>query len=163
MDIRTALAIGVALTVGACSSELPADLEGYAERCIRLNGSEIPPHDDDVHEGYKIVYACEVELSDLVDEAGAPRTPYPDGIVFVKESRREHQDFPWLVATARKVDGGWEWEEFTRNFESEPLLSIPVPESVCRDCHAKVAAIDFIYTTYQPPPEPPIIAPGAVD
>ncbi len=149
----------LAVPFGCAGQELPSDLEDYAERCILLNPTPIPPtteHDpseDDPHEGYKNVYACDIELGDLIDEFGAPRLPYPDGTVMVKESTKPEQGYVWLVALASKASGSWVWEEYTRNFADEPLVQIPAPEEVCIDCHRKVEAIDYIYTVYQPPPQ----------
>jgi hypothetical protein len=69
-------------------------------------------------------------------------------VIIVKESRQPPDDFPWLVATARKVDGTWRWDEYTRNFADEELSRIVSGEPVCIDCHRKVAAVDWIYTSY---------------
>ena len=81
-------------------------------------------------------------------------SPFPDGTIIVKESCadgpcNEGDNFAWLVATARKSDGHWTWNEYTRNFADEPFVEILAPEQVCVDCHEKVESIDWIYTPYE--------------
>lgn len=154
-DMRTpALVVILAwcllVPLGGCGEELPADVAGYAERCVKMNAKLIEPTDDDPHEGYKNVYACNIEAADLLTAAGAPALPYPDGTMIVKESSRENQDYVWLIATARKQGGAWRWDEYTRNFPEEEFVRIAASEKVCIDCHTKVEAADFIYTVYQP-------------
>ena len=148
------LALASAL-LGACADEaLPTAFSDYAERCIKMNQNPISPTPDDPHEGWKNVYACDVEVSDLITDVGAPNVPYPDGTVIVKESTKEEQGFVWLVALATKDGDEWRWEEFTRNFEDEALLKIPAPEAACQGCHEDAKEIDYIFTIYQaPPPE----------
>lgn len=146
------LLVLLALSLAACSEELPADVPGYADRCVRMNVEPIPPTEgDDPHEGEKNVYACNVTVGDLLASDGSRILPYPDGTLIVKESSKPSQGFVWLVATARKAGGSWEWDEYTRNFASEDLLRIPSSEAVCVDCHRKVEAVDWIYTGYQAP------------
>jgi hypothetical protein len=116
-----------------------------AQRCVRLNAALIPPYDGDPHPGDKNVYACDVAESAVRDNA----RPFPAGTVIVKESTRRGEDFPWLVATARKgANGAWRWDEYTRNFSDEPLRRILVPQSKCMDCHARARPADFIFTFY---------------
>ncbi len=138
--------------VGAmgCANEVPDSIAGYGTRCLLMNKSPIPPTDDDPHDGVKDIYICNVEAADLLDAGQKPRYPYPEGSLIIKESIRTHQDFVWLIATAEKKNGSWEWHEYTRNFESEPLLEAAAGEGVCIDCHKKVEAQDFIYQVYQP-------------
>ncbi|MCA9517132.1 MAG: cytochrome P460 family protein [Myxococcales bacterium] len=147
------LALGAALVATpACADELPGDLDGYAERCIPLNQDPIAPYDGDPHKGDKRVYVCDVALEDLVDPSGAQRLPYPVGAVVVKESTKDFQGYPWLIAVARKGEGGWSWAEYTRNFESEPFYKILASESVCTGCHEKARTADWIFTRYDGPP-----------
>ena len=126
----------------ACGEPLPADVADYASTCIRLNAEEIPPDDDVPHGDYKTVYACHVSVAEL--EA----RDYPDGTVMVKSSRKTEQDYPFLIATARKRDGQWSWAEYTRNFPTEAFLKLPIAEAVCVNCHRKYEALDWIATPY---------------
>ncbi|MDX2023719.1 MAG: hypothetical protein SF187_26005 [Deltaproteobacteria bacterium] len=144
---RIGLALALAL-VAACGETLPADIEGYqtAPTCVRLNKDPIPPYEGDPHKGIKNVFACNVDLPVLL----ANTRPFPDGTIIVKESRRPGVAYTWLVATARKQEGRWRWDEYTRNFDNEGHERVPVPQSKCMDCHAKAAAQDFIFTTYDP-------------
>ena len=106
-----------------------------------MTHSEISPYPSDPHDGFKEVFACGLEP----DELGV--LPYPDDTLIVKFSRKAHHDFPYLVATAEKRGGVWEWAEYTRNFEDEAFLKLPIPESVCTDCHQSVAdSLDWIFT-----------------
>jgi hypothetical protein len=126
---------------------LPDGVEGYEERCIKLNAEPIPPTTDDPHLGNKNVYACDVELEKLVDGSAIP---YADGTMIVKESFREGEDFPWLLATAEKKSGSWEWKEYKRNFENEDFVQILAGEQVCRNCHEAVKESgDWIFTFYE--------------
>lgn len=131
-----------------CGEEIPSSIDGYQKRCLKMNKSPIPPTEGDPHDGVKNIYICNVEAADLLDAGGKPIYPYPEGAMIVKESLREHQDFVWLIATAEKKSGSWEWNEYTRNFVSEPLLKAAAAESVCIDCHKKVEDQDFIYQVY---------------
>jgi hypothetical protein len=137
------LLVGLFLFAG-CGSGLPEDVEGYEDRCVKLNGDPIPPYAGDPHRGMKNVFACNVDLG-LVQ---SNTRPFPDGALIVKESTREGTDYRWLVATARKQGGTWSWDEYTRNFSDEELRRIPVAESKCTGCHVRVKAIDWIYTHY---------------
>ena len=146
---RSALATTALILLAAgCTDALPSDIEGYRDRCIKLNPQPIPPTDADPHKGFKDVFACNVSLEQLVEPDGRPKLPYPDGTLIVKDSRRAHQDFQWLVATAKKEEGSWSWAEYTRNFENEDFLGVLAPEKVCVDCHRKAEESDWIFTTY---------------
>ncbi len=142
--------LGLALALSTGCQELPAELADFEDRCLRLNVDELPPTPDDPHDGYKVVYACDVPL-----DAAQAAPPWPDATLIVKASRRGDQDFPWLVATARKDAGTWSWTEYTRNFADEPLLDIGASEAVCVDCHRAVEAADWIFTRYDGPPLAP--------
>ncbi len=143
------LSIVIALC-SACGTPLPDAIAGFETRCIELTTDEVPPHDDDPHEGFKRVYACDLTLDQLVDETGATRRPFPEGTLIVKSSRRDGQDFSWLVATAHKEGGVWDWAEYTRNFVDEELRLIPAGPEVCVDCHRGAQSLDWIFTSYQP-------------
>jgi hypothetical protein len=139
------LVCGVLMT--GCADALPDDLKDYRDRCVLMNPSPLPERDDDPHRGTKDVYACDVSLTDLRDGV----RPFPDGTVIVKESTRTDADYPWLVATAEKIDGSWTWAEYSRNFANEEFLHILATEDVCIDCHKKVESVDWIYTFYRAP------------
>ncbi len=127
----------------ACGDPLPDDLNNYATRCVVMNKQPILPYEGDPHKGFKNVYACNVPLEFLQ----ARTRPFPDGTVIVKESRREGESFTWLVATARKQQGRWRWDEYTRNFDNEDHRRLALPQSKCTDCHA--AAADYIFTRFE--------------
>ena len=127
--------------VAACGASLPDDVEGYQTRCLRLNEEPIAPYEGDPHEGWKNVYVCNLSR----DAAAGPR-PFPDGTLIVKDSRRSGEDFTWLLAIARKRQGQWDWEEYTRNFGNEEHRKLAVSESTCSDCHRKAASSDYIFT-----------------
>ena len=141
------------LVLFSCSEPLPPEIEGYAssENCFKLNKEPVPPtHDDDPHEGIKNIYACNVTAEELFEPSNGPIFPYPEGTLIIKESRKEDQDYQWLIATAEKKNGAWEWAEYTRNFENEEFIKILAPASVCSDCHKKAKATDYIFTVYFP-------------
>ena len=135
------LALGVLV---GCADTLPDDIADYRERCVKMNSNPLPRTEDDPHEGTKDVFACDVPREMLE----ANERPFPDGTVIVKEATREDSDFPWLVATGRRIDGVWQWNEYTRNFESEDFVEILGPESTCIDCHEIVESVDWIYTFF---------------
>ncbi|MBT9555582.1 MAG: cytochrome P460 family protein [Myxococcales bacterium] len=137
-----------ALLLTACTDGLPADVAGYAERCVKLNAERIPLTHDDPHTGEKNVYACNVLESQLFDGDGAPIRPYPDGTLIVKEAFRDGQAYPWLVALMRKGGGAWQWAEYTRNFADQDFAELPISESVCTDCHRQVEPSDWVFTPF---------------
>lgn len=107
-----------------------------------MNRELLPKREDDPHEGKKNVFACNVSCEELQER------PFPDGTVVVKESIKDGQDYAWLVATARKSGGEWQWDEYTRNFPSEDFVSILASESVCIDRHVKWRGADWIATGF---------------
>lgn len=147
---KSRLVLALVGVVG-CGTTLPEDVQDVASRCVRLNPNPIPPTRDDPHSGFKVVYACNVEESFLKEGT----LPYPEGTVIVKESTKEDEDAPWLVATARKGPGqgasSWQWDEYTRNFEDEDFRRILAGQGVCIDCHKGVESLDYIFTRYQEP------------
>lgn len=132
-----------ALAAG-CGSTLPGDVPGYESRCVRMNREPIARYDGDPHEGVKNVFACNVEQAALQ----ANVRPFADGALIVKESTREGESFPWLIAIARKQGGAWQWAEYTRNFAGEDFRHILAGPSVCTSCHVKARTADWIFTTY---------------
>ena len=134
--------------LNACGDRPPQDALDY-ESCLQMNAAPIQPvPGEDPHEGVKDVYLCHVDLEELFDDQGQLIFNYPEGALMVKVSQKEHQSFPWLMATMRKRDGAWRWAEYTRNFGSEPYIEIPVSESLCIDCHQQAEAIDWVFTVY---------------
>ncbi len=135
-----------AATLVACGDTLPADVEDYQSRCVQLNVDPIPPYEGDPHAGFKNVYACDVDEAQLL----AGTRPFPEGTLIVKESTKEGQEAPWLVATARKGAGqgvdSWQWDEYTRNFPDEEFRRILAKQSTCTDCHKRVQDADYIFT-----------------
>ncbi len=139
-----------ALIALACAEALPDDIANYRDdpNCHQMNVAPLPKRGDDPHEGVKDVFACNVPLEALESNA----RPFPAGAVIIKESTRSDSDYAWLVATARKSESGWTWNEYSRNFEDEEFVHIAASEQVCIDCHQKVEALDWIYTPYVPRP-----------
>lgn len=142
-----ALIVGVSLLT-ACTDGLPADVAGYAERCLKLNAELLPLTADDPHTGEKNVYACNVSESQLIGGDGAPIRPYPEGTLIVKEAFRDGQAYPWLVALMRKSGGAWQWAEYTRNFADQDFAELPISDTVCTDCHRQVEPIDWVFTPF---------------
>jgi hypothetical protein len=141
---RRSLGLLVVLLLPACGSTLPDDVPGYQSRCVRLNREPIPRYDGDPHKGMKNVFACNVGQEQLQ----ANSRPFADGALIVKDSTREGDSFPWLIAVARKRAGSWQWDEYTRNFADEEFRHILAGQSVCTGCHVKAQAADWIFTTY---------------
>lgn len=144
---RTVLALlclPLAWAGASCGSSLPDDVPGYEERCVRMNARPIPLYDGDPHQGTKNVYACGVAASAVE----ANTRPFPEGTLIVKESTQQEQSFPWLIALARKQDGMWRWDEYTRNFGDEEFRHNLAPASLCTGCHARARPLDWIFTTY---------------
>jgi hypothetical protein len=145
VSFAIARACVIAVVCGAaCSATLPADVDGYQSRCVRMNAEPIPRTDADPHNGVKNVYVCNVETAALE----ANRRPFPEGTLIVKESRRVGEDLVWLIATARKQGGEWQWDEYTRNFANEEFRHALAPESVCTGCHVRAQGADWIFTFY---------------
>ncbi|MBR56572.1 MAG: hypothetical protein CMH54_00790 [Myxococcales bacterium] len=145
------LLIGGMVFMAGCQ-ELPANIMGY-EACVKMNAEPLLPRDHDPHFGTKNVYACGVTVEDLYadGELQIPLVnPYPLGTIIVKESYRDDQDYPWLIATAQKSENGWTWYEYKRNFENEAFVRLPIAQSVCSNCHADAAGTDMIFQLYEP-------------
>lgn len=136
----------LAAVSSACGVSLPSEVADYATRCAKLNMTEIPPHESDAHPGFKNVFACELDAAVV----SADVRPFPEGALIVKESTRQGETAPWLVATARKQGGTWHWDEYTRSTTSEPLIHTLAADSVCTGCHRQALAVDWIFTRYTP-------------
>ncbi len=152
MRSRTVIAILSCWPFGVgCGETLPSDVANYREDddCHKMNVAPLPRRPDDPHDGEKNVYACNVSLAALEDN----RRPFPEGAIVIKESIRNDSDYAWLVATARKRADGWEWAEYTRNFEDEDFVHILPGEQVCIDCHRDAQGIDWIFTPYSTRPD----------
>jgi hypothetical protein len=109
-----------------------------------MNREPIARYYGDPHKGMKNVFGCSLQQEQLQ----ANLRPFADGTLIVKESIREGEAFPWLIATARKQRGSWQWDEYTRNFADEDFRHILAGESVCTGCHVKAQAADWIFTSY---------------
>jgi hypothetical protein len=131
-------------TTAGCGSPLPDDLPAYESECVRMNGTPIPRYDGDPHPGIKNVYACNVDAAVLQTNS----RPFPEGTLIVKDATRESESFPWLIAIARKRDGAWRWDEYTRNFADEGFRHGLAGESVCTGCHVRASTVDWIFTPY---------------
>ena len=131
------------LGLASCAERLPEDVRNYQSDCLLMTEgiAEVP---DDPHRGTKNVYACNASY----DELRANARPFADGVIMVKEATRADADFVWLVSTARKIDGGWQWDEYTRNFDDEDFVHIISGEGACIDCHRDVSipAFDWIFS-----------------
>ena len=97
-----ALILIISLGWMGCSTPIPGDIENYATECLLMTPEPHAPTEDDPHDGFKDVYACGISEEDLLALTNQG-TPWPDGSCVVKESTKEHQGFPWLIATASKT------------------------------------------------------------
>lgn len=141
-------AVAVVLASG-CAEPLPDDLANFRDKCVKINAEPIPEKDSDPHRGVKDVWVCNVEAAKIPTPGGDGAFTYPDGTIVVKESTKDGQGYPWLIATARKEGGSWTWDEYTRNFPDQEFLRIYAKENVCTDCHKDVAeSSDWIFTIY---------------
>jgi hypothetical protein len=128
---------------------MPEEVNGYQDNCILMNAELIPPQSSDPHLGYKNVYACNVDVATLTDPAFST---YPEGTMIVKESTRDGQNYPWLIATAKKVDSEWQWAEYKRNFPNEDFVKILAGQGVCTGCHKDAKDTgDWLFTHYEGP------------
>jgi hypothetical protein len=131
--------------LAGCAETPSEDVLRYQVDCIRMNAEPIPVYDGDPHRGTKNVFACQVPGAQLE----ANLRPFPDGALIVKDARRDGDDFAWLVAVARKQDGAWRWDEYTRNFADEEFRHILSGEGVCTGCHQAARSDDWIFTRYE--------------
>ena len=130
-----------------CGGPLPSDFPDYENECILMTPTAIPPTEDDPHEGHKKVYACGITEEALILRQ-ENNDPYPDGTMIIKESQKDTQSAPWLVAIAEKKNGEWEWAEYTRNFADQEYLKAPIGEDTCIGCHKDAKNADYIFTGY---------------
>ena len=146
LGVRLVGAVALAwCLLSACGTTLPYDVADYESRCIRLNVDPIPPARNERHQGFKNVYACNVDR----DQLRASRRHLPEGTLIVKEVRRPHESFVWLIALARKHGGVWQWDEYTRNFSEDELRHGFASADVCTGCHVEARGDDWIFTHYQ--------------
>lgn len=157
--IWTALTLALLSPLASCdTATVPPAVADYrtSEECVVMNLTAVPPDDEVPHAGYKTIYACHSEPEILFEAGSWVGPPYPEGTLIVKESCMWgpcgdlEEDFVFLLATADKQDGTWEWREYTRNFPTEELLEIGLPSSVCVGCHEDVKAADWMFTGYEP-------------
>lgn len=152
------LGLVISVWLAACASDpFPTALQDYgsSDECVVLNLEPIPPDHEVPHPGFKTIYACHETPEIFFEDGQWAGTPYPDGTLIIKESCMDgacgqiEDDFVFLVATAEKISGSWQWHEYTRNFDYEELLEVPFPESACISCHEDVAAADYMFTGYE--------------
>lgn len=152
---RLALALGVILVAAGCGGSessdtaestepettaaetatadpgLPEYTAGYAS-WTRLNAE--PFSTPGAHNGIKNVYVSLEKDGDA----------YPEGAVVVKSIEDEGASgLPGDVAVMRKVDGEWEYIEYTLEGDGYGILA---EGSLCQSCHMQVAADDYVFT-----------------
>ncbi len=143
MRVALVLLLGAAIAVGAAAAQprqsgLPAYVEGYAT-WARVNSKPIVGGSS-AHQGTTNVYASR-------RKQGAR---YPVGTILVKTATPPGKSWLSLVATMRRVkgraNGGWRWEEFTRDSASQRFTRIAFPESGCAACHMQARSNDYVFT-----------------
>jgi Cytochrome P460 len=138
-----AVAAAALVTVGVAGAQarkdgLPAYVTGYAA-WQQVNAKPIRGGSS-AHQGVKNVHASKRKVG----------RRYPTGTIVVKTATPPGKRWLSLVATMRRVrgtaNGGWRWEEFTRNSPTARFAKVAFPESGCAACHMQAKANDYVFT-----------------
>jgi Cytochrome P460 len=136
--VVVALAAASAAGAQARKDGLPAYVTGYAS-WTKLNAKPIRGGSA-AHRGVKNVFASRRKVG----------RRYPVGTIVVKTATPAGKSWLSLVATMRRIrgtaNGGWRWEEFTRESASARFTKVGFPESGCAACHAQARTNDYVFT-----------------
>jgi cytochrome P460 len=122
----------VAATATATRDGLPAYTDGYA-KWRKLNRKPVTA--PGAHDGVKNVYASRPR--------GGNRR-FPNGTVIVKSiADPGARGLARQVAVMRKVQGRWQWVEYTLEGDRYDVLA---RGSLCTSCHMQARANDWVFT-----------------
>jgi hypothetical protein len=128
-------AIAVVAAGQAGTNGLPAYTKGY-QAWPKLNRAPVTGGSP-AHAGVKNTFASKARTRQ------AKR--FPNGTVIVKSiAEPGAKGLPALVAVMRKVNGKWQWAEYSLSGKRYSKLSIPT--SVCTGCHVGAKANDWVFT-----------------
>jgi Cytochrome P460 len=130
--VVAAAGMTVAATATTTKDGLPAYTDGYA-KWRKLNRK--PVTTPGAHNGVKNVYASRPR--------GANRR-FPNGTVIVKSiAEPGARGLARQVAVMRKVQGRWQWVEYTLEGGGYDVLA---RGSLCTSCHMQARANDWVFT-----------------
>lgn len=137
------LCCGVAL---ALAPGLPDAIDGYWN-WTRLNIDRVLENPSGAHPQPKDVYIS-LAGSELLDESGELRLPYPDGTRIVKERSDPEALLVDRIYLMEKSGGTWLYSFYDRQadggFSGQQLGS----DNFCSGCHVGADG-DFVYTPYE--------------
>ena len=124
--------LGVAATATTTKNGLPAFTDGYTG-WRKLNRRPLTA--PGAHNGIKNVYASRPR---------AANRRFPNGTVIVKSiADPGAKGLAAQVAVMRKVQGRWQWVEYTRGGGRYDVLA---RGSLCTQCHMQARANDWVFT-----------------
>jgi cytochrome P460 len=125
-------AVAVVAVAGTAANGLPAYTDGYA-KWKKLNRK--PVTTPGAHNGIKNVFASKPR---------AANRRFPNGTVIVKSIvQRGAKGLPGQVAVMRKVNGRWQWVEYTLTGSRYGVLA---KGQLCVSCHMQARANDWVFT-----------------
>lgn len=130
--VAAAAGLTVAATATTTKNGLPAYTDGYA-RWQKLNRRPLTA--PGAHNGIKNVYASKPR---------AANRRFPNGTVIVKSiAQPGAKGLAGQVAVMRKVQGRWQWVEYTLAGGRYEVLA---RGSLCTSCHMQARANDWVFT-----------------
>ena len=124
-------AVAVVAAARSSSNGLPAYTNGYA-KWPKINKK--PFSTPGAHSGVKNVYRSKSKVG----------KSHPDGTVIVKSiAGPGAKGLPGQVAVMRKVNGKWQWVEYTRSGATYGVLA---KGGLCTSCHMQAKANDWVFT-----------------
>jgi hypothetical protein len=136
--VAVAVAASVAVVAVASTGQaagLPSYTKGYA-KWPKLNKKPIRNEDPrSGHAGTKNVFVSKRKVG----------KKYPNGTVVVKTIVDPGATFIGKVAVMRKINGRWQYIEYTRSAPSA-RYTILAQGASCQGCHMQVRANDYVFT-----------------
>jgi len=133
--VATAAAVVVVAAASTTAAGLPSYTNGY-QKWPKLNKK--PIRNDDPrsgHAGLKNVYTSKRKVG----------TKYPNDTVIVKSIAEPPKKYIAKVAVMRKVNGRWQWVEYTRS-SATGRYSVLARGQLCVSCHVQVKSNDWVFT-----------------
>jgi hypothetical protein len=133
--VALAAAVAVVAAAETTANGLPSYTNGY-QKWPKINAKPIRNEDPrSGHAGTKNVYASKRKA----------RSKWPNGTVIVKSIVAAGTKYIGKVAVMRKVNGRWQWVEYTRS-GPRARYGVLARDQICTSCHVQAKANDWVFT-----------------